>query len=167
MNIIKKLWLHKAKKQIIEKYNQRACNRSMSLFMKEYRMCEQDMFNIHSSLISILRDIDQCIDDIDRSGYEYRFQKLIEYLEDVKIRFEITFKEYHHSVRMYHWMYMHGYHNKYAQVFGDGQTFKSCYEDKIEKYEMEFKPFDITLEWKKYKIAKRKKELENDFDSSN
>lgn len=33
----------------------------------------------------------------------------------------------------------------------------------IEKYEMEFEPFDISLELKKYKINKRKMELENDF----
>lgn len=162
MNILKKIWLHKAKKQIIEKYNQIACNKSKILFMKEYRICEHDMFNIHSCFVQILRDIykDNAIIDL----YEQTWQKLISDLEEVKRRFEITFKEYHHRVRMYHWMYTHGHHKKYAQVFDDGQTFKSCYENKIEKYEMEFKPFDITLEWKKYKIAKRKKELENDFD---
>ena len=61
-------------------------------------------------------------------------------------------------------MYTHGHHKKYAGVFDDGLTFKMCYESKIEKYVMEFEPFDISLELKKYKINKRKMELENDFD---
>lgn len=69
-----------------------------------------------------------------------------------------------HCVRIYHWMYTHGHHKKYAQIFDDGLTFKRCYESMIEKYEFEFEPFDISLELKKYKINKRKRELENDFD---
>ena len=162
MNILKNIWLYTAKKKIIEKYGQLECDRTMYLFMREYRICEHDMFNIHVTFVQILKDIDKDIARIDL--YEQSFQKLISFLEEVKRRFEILFKQYHHSVRMYLWMYIHGHHKKYAQVFNDGQTFKSCYENKIEKYEMEFKPFDITLKWKKYKITKRKKELENDFD---
>lgn len=71
--------------------------------------------------------------------------------------------EYRHCVRMYHWMYTHGHHKKYAKIFADGMKFKNCFELKLEKYEFEFKPFDISLKLKKYKINKRKKELENDF----
>ena len=161
MNIIKKFWLHKAKKQIIEKYNQRACNRSMNLFMKDYREYEYAIFGIHANLTMILLDIDQ---GMDKSGwYEQSLQNLNTYLEEVKEKFVKLFKQYRHCIRMYHWMYTHGHHNKYARIFDDGQSFKNCYESKIEKYEMEFKPFDISLELKKYKINKRKRELENDF----
>ena len=60
-------------------------------------------------------------------------------------------------------MFTHGHHKKFAKIFDDGQTFKRCYESKIERYEFEFKPFDIEFEIKKYKINKRKKELEKDF----
>lgn len=161
--LIKKIWLYKAKKQIIEKYNQVACDKSMDLFMNDYRNYEVDMFSVHTNLVKLLRDIDQGY--IDRTWYEYRLQKLITKLDDVKARFEKLFKQFSHRVRMYHWMYTHGHHNKYARIFGDGLTFKRCYESKIEKYEMEFKPFDISLELKKYKIDKRKRELENDFDN--
>lgn len=151
-----------AKKQIIEKYGQLECDRTMDLFNKTYREYEHEVFGIHTNLVQVLRDIDQgCID---RDWYEYRFQKLIANLDKVKERFVKLFKQYRHCVRMYHWMYTHGHHKKYAKIFDDGQTFKRCYESKIEKYVMEFEPFDISLELKKYKINKRKRELENDFD---
>lgn len=151
-----------AKKQIIEKYSQLECDKSMDLFMKDYREYEHDMFSIHVNLVQVLRDIDQgCID---RSWYEYRLQKLTANLDNVKGKFLLLFKQYHHCVRMYHWMYTHGHHKKFAKIFDDGQIFKRCYESKIEKYVMEFEPFDISLELKKYKINKRKRELENDFD---
>lgn len=163
MNLIKKYWLYKAKKQIIEKYNQIACYRSMNLFSKDYLDYELTIFDIHRCLVQILSDIDDQ-DCADRSWYELRLQKLNENLDNVKEGFVRLFKRYHYCVRMYHWMYTHGHHNKYAQVFSDGQTFKNYYENSIERYEMEFKPFDISLEMKKYKINKRKKELENDFD---
>lgn len=150
-----------AKKQIIEKYGQLECDRTMDLFMKSYREYQYDMFGIHTNLVQVLRDIDQgCME---RSWYEYRLQKLIANLDNVKGKFVKLFKQYRHCVRMYHWMYTHGHHKKYAQIFDDGLTFKRCYESMIEKYEMEFKPFDISLELKKYKINKRKRELENDF----
>lgn len=148
-----------AKKQIIEKYGQLECDRTMDLFMKSYREYQYDMFGIHTNLVKVLRDIDQGIDN----GCEYRLQKLIANLDNVKGKFVKLFKQYRHCVRMYHWMYTHGHHKKYAQIFDDGLTFKRCYESMIEKYEMEFKPFDISLELKKYKINKRKMELENDF----
>ena len=164
MNLIKKIWLYKAKKQIIENYNQVACDKSMDLFMKSYREYEMSIFSIHTNLVQVLRDID---DGINSSWYEHRFQTLIKNLDDVKARFENLFKQYRHCIRMYHWMYTHGHHKKYARIFDDGLTFKRCYESKIEKYEMEFKPFDISLEMKKYKINKRKKELENDFNGQN
>lgn len=160
MNILKKLWLYKAKKQIIEKYNQFACDRSMELFMNDYREYEVSIFSIHTNLVQLLRDID---DGINRSWYEHRLQQLTENLDNIKVKFVNLFKQYHHCIRMYHWMYTHGHHKKYAKIFDDGLTFKRCYESKIEKYEMEFKPFDISLEIKKYKINKRKMELENDF----
>lgn len=159
MNIIKKIWLYKAKKQIIEKYGQLECDRTMSLFMDKYREYQYDMFGIHTNLVKVLRDIDQGID----SSCEYRLQKLITNLDNVKDKFVKLFKQYRHCIRMYHWMYTHGHHNKFANIFDDGLTFKRCYESMIEKYEFEFKPFDISLELKKYKINKRKKELENDF----
>ena len=161
MNILKKIWLYKAKKQIIEKYNQFACDKSMDMFMKDYREYEVSMFTLHSNLVRLLNDIDK--EHVNSSWYEYRFQQLTENLDNVKGKFVILFKQYRHCVRMYHWMYTHGYHKKFAKIFDDGLTFKRCYEDKIEKYEMEFKPFDISLEMKKYKIDKRKRELENDF----
>lgn len=152
-----------AKKQIIEKYSQLECDRTMDLFNKTYRDYEHDMFGIHTNLVQLLRDIDQgCID---RDWYEYRFHKLITNLDNVKDKFVKLFKQYRHCVRMYHWMYTHGHHKKYAKIFDDGLTFKRCYESKIEKYVMEFEPFDISLELKKYKINKRKRELENDFNS--
>lgn len=160
MNPIKKIWLYKAKKQIIENYNQVACDKSMDLFMKSYREYEMGIFSIHTNLVQVLRDID---DGINRSWYEHRLQQLTANLDDCKAKFVNLFKQYRHCIRMYHWMYTHGHHNKYARIFDDGLTFKRCYESKIEKYEMEFKPFDISLELKKYKINKRKKELENDF----
>lgn len=148
-----------AKKQTIKKYGQLECDKTMSLFMQKYREYQYDMFGIHTNLVQVLRDIDQGID----SGCEYRLQKLITNLDNVKDKFVKLFKQYRHCVRMYHWMYTHGHHNKYAKIFDDGLTFKRCYENMIEKYEFEFKPFDISLELKKYKINKRKKELENDF----
>ena len=148
-----------AKKQTIKKYGQLECDSTMSLFMQKYREYQSDMFGIHTNLVKVLRDIDQGID----SGCEYRLQKLITNLDNVKYKFVKLFKQYRHCVRMYHWMYTHGHHNKYAKIFDDGLTFKRCYENMIEKYEFEFKPFDISLELKKYKINKRKKELENDF----
>lgn len=150
-----------AKKQIIEKYGQLECDRTMDLFMKSYREYQYDMFGIHTNLVQVLRDIDQGIDN----GCEYRLQKLIANLDNVKGKFVKLFKQYRHCVRIYHWMYTHGHHKKYAQVFDDGLTFKRCYESMIEKYEFEFEPFDISLELKKYKINKRKRELENDFNS--
>lgn len=151
-----------AKKQIIEKYGQLECDRTMDLFNKTYREYELEVFGIHTNLVKLLRDIDQgCID---RDWYEYRFQKLIANLDKVKERFVNLFKQYRHCVRMYHWMYTHGHHKKFAKIFDDGLTFKRCYESRIEKYVMEFEPFDISLELKKYKINKRKRELENDFD---
>lgn len=149
-----------AKKQIIEKYSQIECDRTMDLFMKSYREYQYDMFSIHTNLVQVLRDIDQGIDN----GCEYRLQKLIANLDNVKGKFVKLFKQYRHCVRIYHWMYTHGHHKKYAQIFDDGLTFKRCYESMIEKYEFEFEPFDISLELKKYKINKRKRELENDFD---
>lgn len=161
MNILKKICLYKAKKQIIEKYNQVACDKSMDLFMEKYREYEMGIFSIHTNLVQLLRDIDQ--GGVYRNWYEERFQKLIRNLDKVKSRFEKLFKQYRHCIRMYHWMYTHGHHKKYARIFDDGLTFKRCYESKIEKYEMEFKTFDISLEMKKYKINKRKMELENDF----
>lgn len=163
-NIFKKIWLYRAKKQIIKKYNQRECDNTMIMFNKVYSNCQYDMFMIHTSLVQILRDID--FDGIESDLYEYiyRLQQLYENLNVVKRKFVNLFKQYSHCVRMYHWMYTHGHHKKYANVFDDGQTFKMCYKSKIEKYVMEFKPFDISLELKKYKINKRKKELENDFD---
>lgn len=160
MNILKKIWLYKAKKQIIENYNQIACDKSMDAFMASYREYEMGIFSIHTNLVQVLRDID---DGINRSWYEHRLQQLTTNLDNVKGKFVNLFKQYRHCIRMYHWMYTHGHHKKYAKIFDDGQTFKWCYESKIEKYEMEFKPFDITLELKKYKIDKRKRELENDF----
>ena len=150
-----------AKKQTIEKYSQLECDRTMDLFMKKYREYQYDMFSIHANLVQVLRDIDQGID----SGCEYRLKKLIETLDNVKGKFVKLFKQYRHCVRMYHWMYTHGHHKKYARIFDDGLTFKRCYESMIEKYEFEFEPFDISLELKKYKINKRKRELENDFNS--
>ena len=163
MNILKKIWLYKTKKKIIEKYSQLECDRTMSLFMDKYREYQYDMFGIHTNLVQVLRDIDQgCIE---RDWYEYRLRKLIANLDNVKDKFVKLFKQYRHCVRMYHWMYTHGHHKKYAKIFDDGQTFKMCYESKIEKYVMEFEPFDISLELKKYKINKRKRELENDFNS--
>ena len=150
-----------AKKQIIEKYGQLECDRTMDLFMKSYREYEMGIFSIHTNLVQVLRDID---DGINRSWYEHRLQQLNANLDNVKDKFVKLFKQYSHCVRMYHWMYTHGHHKKYARIFDDGLTFKRCYESKIEKYEMEFKPFDISLEMKKYKINKRKRELENDFD---
>ena len=161
MNIIKKIWLYKAKKQIIEKYNQVDCFNTMDRFMDNYRQYEFGMFTLHENLVRLLNDIDK--DNVNTSWYEHRFQALITDLDDGKVKFEKLFKQYRHCVRMYHWMYTHGHHNKYARVFSNGRTFKECYEDKVEKYEMEFKPFDISLELKKYKINKRKMELENDF----
>lgn len=162
MNILKKIWLYKAKKQIIEKYSQIECDRTLDLFMKSYREYQYDMFGIHTNLVQVLRDID---DGINRSWYEHRLQQLITNLDNVKDKFVKLFKQYRHCVRMYHWMYTHGHHKKYARIFDDGLTFKRCYESRIEKYVMEFKPFDISLELKKYKINKRKRELENDFNS--
>ena len=159
-NIFKKIWLYMAKKQIIEKYGQLECDRTMDLFMKSYREYQYDMFSIHTNLVQVLMDIDQGIDN----GCEYRLQKLIANLDNVKGKFVKLFKQYRHCVRIYHWMYTHGHHKKYAKIFDDGLTFKRCYESKIEKYVMEFEPFDISLELKKYKINMRKKELENDFD---
>lgn len=163
MNILKKLWLYKAKKKIIEKYNQHACDETLFSFMDKYRDYEYGIIHVHTNLVQIFWYIDYgCAD---RSWYEYNLQKLNKNLEDGKVKFENLFKQYRHSVRMYHWMYTHGYHNKYAKVLNDGELFKECYESKIEKYEMEFKPFNISFELKKYLIEKRKKELENDFDS--
>lgn len=161
MNILKKIWLYKAKKQIIEKYSQIECDRTLDLFMKSYREYQYDMFGIHTNLVQVLRDID---DGINRSWYEHRLQQLITNLDNVKDKFVKLFKQYRHCVRIYHWMYTHGHHKKYARIFDDGLTFKRCYESKIEKYVLEFEPFDISLELKKYKINKRKRELENDFD---
>lgn len=151
-----------AKKQIIEKYGQLDCDRTLNLFNKTYREYEHEVFGIHTNLVLLLRDIDQ--GSMDRDWYEYRFQKLITNLDKVKERFVRLFKQYRHCVRMYHWMYTHGHHKKYAKIFADGMKFKNCFELKLEKYEMEFESFDISLELKKYKINKRKRELENDFD---
>ena len=62
-----------AKKQIIEKYGQLECDRSMDLFNKTYREYELEVFGIHTNLVHLLRVIDQgCID---RDWYEYRFQE--------------------------------------------------------------------------------------------
>lgn len=162
MNILKKIWLYKTKRQIIEKYSQIECDRTLDLFMKSYREYEYNIISIHTNLVQVLRDID---DGINSSWYEYRLQKLNANLDDVKGKFVKLFKQYRHCVRMYHWMYTHGHHKKYARIFDDGLTFKRCYESKIEKYVLEFEPFDISLELKKYKINKRKRELENDFNS--
>jgi hypothetical protein len=164
MNIIKKIWLYMAKKKIIEKYNQLECDKTLDLFNNTYRAYERDMFGINTNLVQILREID--LGCIEREWYEHRLKYLISNLEDLKGKFVRLFKQYRHCVRMYHWMYTHGHHNKYAKmIFDDGLTFKKCYESRIEKYLMEFEPFDISLELKKYKIYKRKKELENDFNS--
>lgn len=160
-NIFKKIWLYRAKKQIIKKYSHYDCNRTLNLFMKSFWEYQYDMFGIHTSLVQILRDID--FDGVESDLYEYRLQKLNENLNYVKRKFVNLFKQYSHCVRMYHWMYTHGHHNKYANILDNGQDFKLCYESKIEKYELEFKPFDIEYEIKKYKINKRKQELEKDF----
>lgn len=160
--LIKKIWLYKAKKKIIEKYNQRACDETMDLFMEKYRDYEYGIIYVHTNMVQIFRYLDyECVN---KSWYEHKLQKLNKNLEDGKILFEKLFKQYRHRVRMYHWMYTHGHHKKYARILTDGKIFKVCYESKIEKYEMEFKPFDISLELKKHTIEKRKKELENDFD---
>jgi hypothetical protein len=163
MNIIKKIWLYMAKKKIIEKYGQLECDKTLDLFNNTYHAYERDMFGINTNLVQILREID--LGCIEREWYEQRLKYLISNLEDLKGKFVRLFKQYRHCVRMYHWMYTHGHHNKYAKIFDNGQTFKKCYESRIEKYLMEFEPFDISLELKKYKIYKRKKELENDFNS--
>lgn len=163
MNIIKKIWLYKAKKKIIEKYNQRECVNTMSMFNKVYSNCQYDMFMIHTQLTRVLIEMEKD-ESANRFYIEDSLEKMDYNLVKVKETFVDLFKQYRHCVRMYHWMYTHGHHKKYANVFGDGQTFKMCYESKIEKYVMEFEPFDISLELKKYKINKRKKELENDFD---
>ena len=163
MNIIKKIWLYKAKKKIIEKYNQRECDNTMSMFNKVYSNCQYDMFMIHTQLTRVLIEMEKD-ESANRFYIEDSLEKMNYNLVKVKETFVDLFKQYRHCVRMYHWMYTHGHHKKYANVFDDGQTFKMCYESKIEKYVMEFEPFDISLELKKYKINKRKKELENDFD---
>lgn len=151
-----------AKKQIIEKYNQLECDKTLYLFNNTYHAYERDMFGINTNLVQILREIN--FGCIEREWYEQRLKYLISNLEDLKGKFVRLFKQYRHCVRMYHWMYTHGHHNKYAKmIFDDGLTFKKCYESRIEKYLMEFEPFDISLELKKYKINKRKRELENDF----
>ena len=153
-----------AKKKIIEKYNQLECDKTLDLFNNTYHAYERDMFGINTNLVQILREID--LGCIEREWYEHRLKYLIANLEDLKGKFVRLFKQYRHCVRMYHWMYTHGHHNKYAKmIFDDGLTFKKCYESRIEKYVMEFEPFDISLELKKYKINKRKRELENDFNS--
>lgn len=160
-NIFKKIWLYGAKKQIIEKYSHVECDRTLKLFMRSYREYESAIFGIHTNLVQLLRDID--FDGIESDLYEYRLQKLNENLNNVKRKFVDLFKQYRHCVRMYHWMYTHGHHNKYAKIWDDGQKFKNCFELKLEKYELEFKSFDIEIEIKKYKINKRKQELEKDF----
>ena len=66
MNILKKIWLYKAKKQIIEKYNQFACDKSMDMFMKDYHDYEMSIFSIHTNLVRVMRDIDN---GINRSWY--------------------------------------------------------------------------------------------------
>lgn len=152
-----------AKKQIIEKYSQLECDRSMSMFNKVYSNCQYDMFMIHTQLTRVLLEMEKD-ESADRFYIEDSLEKMDYNLVKVKENFVDLFKRYRHSVRMYHWMYTHGHHKKYANIFDDGLTFKRCYENKIEKYEFEFKPFDISLELKKYKINKRKRELENDFD---
>ena len=159
-NIFKKIWLYKAKKKIIEKYSHVQCDRTLDLFMRSYREYEIAIFAIHTNLVQLLKAID---DGINSSRSEYLMQQLNDNLNYVKRKFVNLFKKYRHCVRMYHWMYTHGHHNKYANIFDDGKDFKLCYESKIEKYEFEFKPFDIEYEIKKYKINKRKQELEKDF----
>ena len=59
---------------------------------------------------------------------------------------------------MAHWMYVH--HKSKIMI---GKTFKEYYELMKDKYEREFKPFDVEFEYKKLKIKKRKEELEEDF----
>ena len=162
-NIFKKIWLYRAKKQIIEKYSHVQCDRTLNLFMRSYSEYENAIFGIHTNLVQVLRDIDFGCMDMDSDWYEYRLQKLNENLNYIKRKFVNLFKQYSHCVRMYHWMYTHGHHNKYANILDDGKNFKLCYESKIEKYELEFKPFDIEYEIKKYKINRRKQELEKDF----
>ena len=164
MNIIKKIWLYKAKKKIIEKYSQLECDRSMSMFNKVYSNFQYDMFMIHTQLTRVLNEMEKD-ESADRFYIEDSLEKMNYNLVKVKENFVKLFKQYRHCVRMYHWMYTHGHHKKYAKmIFDDGLTFKKCYESRIEKYLMEFEPFDISLELKKYKIFKRKRELENDFD---
>lgn len=164
MNIIKKIWLYKAKKKIIEKYNQRECDNTMRMFNKVYSNCQYDMFMIHTQLTRVLIEMEKD-ESANRFYIEDSLEKMDYNLIKVKECFVDLFKRYRHCVRMYHWMYTHGHHKKYANILDDGQTFKMCYESKIEKYVMEFEPFDISLELKKYKINKRKRELENDFNS--
>lgn len=160
--IFKKIWLYRAKKQIIEKYSQLECDNTMSMFNKVFSNCQYDMFMIHTQLTRVLNEMEKD-ESADRLYIEDSLEKMDYNLVKVKENFEDLFKQYRHCVRMYHWMYNHGYHNKYAKIFDDGQDFKWCYESKIEKYELEFKPFDIEYEIKKYKINQRKKELEKDF----
>lgn len=102
----------------------------MSLFNKVYSNCQYDMFMIHNQLTCVLNEMEKD-ESADRFYIEDSLEKMDYNLVKVKENFEDLFKQYSHCVRRYHWMYTHGHHNKDAKIFGDGLTFKRCYESMI------------------------------------
>ena len=157
INFIKRKYKwYKARKQIIEKYNDAQCSLNFTEFkskVKEYNRC---FFIQHHNVENLLTAYDK--NDYDEISISKWLDALSNNTTLLKQEYENLLKFNAHKVRMAHWMYVH--HKSKIMV---GETFKEYYELMKDKYEQEFKHFDVSFEYKKYKIKKRKEELEDDF----
>jgi len=157
INFIKRKYKwYKARKQIIEKYNDFQCTLNFSEFetkVKEYNRC---FFIGHHNVENILTAYDK--NAYDESSISNWLKLSSNNITTLKQDYENLLKFNAHKVRMAHWMYVH--HKSKIMI---GKTFKEYYELMKDKYEREFKPFDVEFEYKKLKIKKRKEELEEDF----
>lgn len=147
---------YKARKQIIKKYNDFQCSLNFTEFnsiVKEYNRC---FFNSHHNVNYIFTAYD--VNEYDELSINDWLNELSNNITRLKQEYEELLKLNAHKVRIAHWMYVH--HKSKIMI---GKTYKEYYELMKDKYEQEFKPFDVSFEYKKYKIKKRKEELEEDF----
>lgn len=155
--IFKKIWI---KKRLIEKYNQCVCNDCLYNFSKDCKKFQKAFNSVHLSLTRFLFILEK------EDPYFLKNEPILlsiqmRKLETIKTDFENLLESRAHDVRMFSWMYKHRYHKN--DSIKNGADFKNYYLQMKEKYELEYKLFDISLEIKKFYINQRKKELENDF----
>ena len=157
INFIKRKYKwYKARKQIIKKYNDFQCTVNFAEFESKVKDYNRWFFGCHHNVENILTAYDK--NAYDESSISNWLNAMSKNISSLKQDYENLLKFNAHKVRMAHWMYVH---NKSKIMIG--KTFKEYYELMKDKYEREFKPFDVAFEYKKLKIKKRKEELEEDF----